>query len=80
MIVFLLKIHRDRKTSDPVFLTNFDLKSDGLDQPKEHTGAMTPHGLGGSSGMVAHMRGVTGYIEGWGDGGMGLTGDGTQIL
>ena len=23
----------DRKTSDPVFLTNFDLKSDGLDRP-----------------------------------------------
>ena len=37
LVVFLFRIHRDIKTSDPVFLTNFDLKSDGLDRPSGKT-------------------------------------------
>ena len=34
LVVFLFMIHRYRKTSEPVFLTKFDLKREGLEQPR----------------------------------------------
>ena len=65
MVVFLFRTLRDRKTSEPVFLTNFDIKYEGLEQPNEGLG-VTFTTLEVMVGLVAAHRGEAGGAGGGG--------------